>query len=125
MGFVTKYAWYFVSAFLLVLYLAFFFTVNGAEAGQVRFIGAGFGTAWLASCFIFQTCFRNRFEFGIHTLLTLDFFLEGMVPFHSGYGFFYCAASFWTVFLVYHHLPQHAPVESDLAPQSNLNSASQ
>jgi hypothetical protein len=100
-----KHGWYFVSAFLLVLYLTFFHLLNGADAEQVKYLGAGFGSAWLASCFVFQACFRNRFEFGIHTLLTLDFFLEAMIPFHAGYSFYMCAASFWIVFLVYHHLP--------------------
>ena len=99
-------SWYFVSLLLLGLYLAYFYLLNeSSNSVQVRFLGAGFSVAWLAVCFIAQSCFRNRFEFGIHTLLTLDFVLESLVDSHSGYGFFFCAASFWTVFLVYHHLP--------------------
>ncbi len=100
-----RYAWYFVSAFLLALYLTYFHLLNGASPEQVTYLGAGFGSAWMASCFVFQSCFRNRFEFGTHALLTLDFFLEAMVPFHAGYSFYFCAASFWAVFLVYHHIP--------------------
>ncbi len=102
-----KKSWYLVSLLLLGLYLAYFYLLNGSSNNsvQIRFLGAGFSVAWLAVCFIAQSCFRNRFEFGIHTLLTLDFVLESLVDSHSGYGFYFCAASFWTVFLVYHHLP--------------------
>ena len=38
-------------------------------------------------------------------LVAVDFWAESMILEHSGYGFYYCAAAFWTVFLVYHHLP--------------------
>lgn len=106
MKLINRYQWYFISIFMLVIYLAFFYSLNAADAHQVKFVGAGFATVWLACCFVFQSCFRNRFEFGIHTLLTLDFVLEALVTQHSGYGFYYCAACFWSVFWVYHHLPQ-------------------
>ena len=72
---------------------------------KVQRLGAAFSAIWLSSCFVFQNCFRNRFEFSIHALLTLDFCFESLVPDHAGYSFYYCAAGFWLVFLTYHHLP--------------------
>ena len=105
MAWIKKYSWYLVSLFLLAIYLAFFYSLNVAEESHVKYLGAGFASGWLATCFVCQSVFRNRFEFGMHTLLTLDFVLEALFPIHSGYGFFFCAASFWTVFLVYHHIP--------------------
>lgn len=100
-----SYGWYFVSALLLIVYLAFFHLLNVVTPEQMVYLGAGFGTLWLGSCFVFQSCFRNRFEYGIHTLVTLDIFIESMIPFHTGYSFYLCATGFWLVFLFYHHLP--------------------
>lgn len=107
MPFIRKYAWYFVSLLLLSIYLTFFHLLNIASPNgvQVSLLGAIFSSVWLATCFICQTVFRNRFEFGIHSLLTVDFVLEALVPVHSGLGFYFCALGFWTVFLVYHHYP--------------------
>ena len=112
MGKLKKNAWYLVSFYLLMLYLTYFHLLNVADAEQVKFLGAGFATAWLVSCFVFQACFRNRFEFAIHSLLTIDFFLESLVPYHSGLSFYFCAAGFWTVFLIYHHLPVRTSAKS-------------
>ena len=97
--------WYAVSGLLLAVYLAFFHWLNVAEPHQIGMGGLVFATVWLSVCFVAQSVFRNRFEFGIHTFLTLDFFMESLVPQHSGYGFYFCAVGFWTVFLIYHHLP--------------------
>jgi len=124
MNTIRRYAWYLVSVFLLGIYLTYFHLLNGADAEQIKYLGAGFGSLWLASCFIAQTCFRNRFEFAIHTLITLDFFLEAMVPFHSGYSFYVCAASFWVVFWVYHHLPLAFAAKPETEHRQDLGSAS-
>jgi|TARA_B110000467_G_scaffold116155_1_gene106821 hypothetical protein len=102
-------AWYLVSIYLLAVYLTFFHLLNGADAKQVQGIGAAFSAIWLSSCFVFQNCFRNRFEFSIHALLTLDFCFESLVANHNGDSFYYCAAGFWAVFLFYHHLPLRQP----------------
>ena len=107
--------WYAVSALLLGVYLAFFHWLNVAEPHQVGVGGLIFATVWLSVCFIAQSVFRNRFEFGIHTFLTLDFFMESLAPEHSGYGFYFCAFGFWTVFLIYHHLPLAAGRNVQLA----------
>ena len=115
MGSLRKNAWYLVSVYLLALYLAYFHWLNVVDVGQIKYVGAGFASAWLGSCFVFQACFRNRFEFAIHTLLTLDFYLESLVPYHSGYSFYFCAASFWTVFWVYHHLPVRIAARANVA----------
>ena len=106
----SKY-WYVVSFVLLVLYLTYFHLLNGADEIQVRYLGAAFSAAWLSVCFIAQSCFRNRFEFAIHTIVTLDFVLESLIDSHSGYGFYLCALAFWALFWVYHHLPAR-PVTS-------------
>ncbi len=110
-------AWYFVSAYLLVVYLAYFHWLNIATAEQVSFIGAGFTAVWLVSCFVFQNVFRNRFEFAIHVMLALDFHLESLVPRQAGLGFYFCAAGFWAVFLIYHHWPiQQRAAEAPARP---------
>ena len=100
------WGWYPVSLLLLAIYLSYFHWLNVCKPEQVVILGAGFGTLWMATCFVFQSVFRNRFEFGIHALLTVDFFLEAMTTIHDGYGFYFCALAFWAVFLVYHHLPK-------------------
>ena len=97
-----KAAWYVVSLCLLVIYLVFFHMLNAATAARIPMLGIVFGSVWMTVCFVFQTVFRNRFEFGIHMLVAVDFWAESMILEHSGYGFYYCAAAFWTVFLVYH-----------------------
>lgn len=109
MNFLKKHAWYLVSIYLLILYLLYFHLLNRANPDQIKFLGAAFATTWLVSCFVFQTCFRNRFEFAIHTLLTIDFYLESLVSYHAGLSFYFCAAGFWTVFWFYHHLPIRFP----------------
>lgn len=116
-------AWYLVSGYLLLIYLSYFHLLNTTtDPSQIRFLGAGFATVWLVSCFVFQACFRNRFEYAIHTLLTVDFYLESLASLHSGYSFYACAAGFWAVFLVYHHWPiqDHImnPAENGLEPTS-------
>ncbi|MFK7769904.1 MAG: hypothetical protein AB8B55_22035 [Mariniblastus sp.] len=98
-------AWYFVSLILLGIYLTYFHLLNQATPMEVRFLGAGFAIGWMAVCFVAQSYFRNRFEFAIHTLVSADIVLESVVDSHSGYGFYFCAAAFWMVFWVYHHLP--------------------
>ncbi len=98
-------SWYIVSFLLLAIYLTYFHMLNVCKPEQVVILGAVFGSLWMVTCFVCQSVFRNRFEFGIHTLITIDFFLEAMTTVHRGYGFYFCALSFWVVFLVYHHLP--------------------
>ena len=101
--------WHLLSIYLLAVYLTFFYLLNAADAEQIQRLGAAFSAIWLSSCFVFQNCFRNRFEFSIHALLTLDFCFESLVANHAGYSFYYCAAGFWLVFLTYHHLPLRQP----------------
>lgn len=102
-------AWYLLSIYLLTVYLTFFHLLNAADAEQIQKLGAAFSAIWLSSCLVFQNCFRNRFEFSIHALLTLDFCFESLVANHAGHSFYYCAAGFWIVFLAYHHLPLRQP----------------
>jgi len=96
-------SWYVASAILLAVYLGFFHSLVVAKPEQVQMFGAGFSVIWMFVCFLFQSSFRNRFEFGIHMLLVVDFVLESLVPVHDGYGFYFCALAFWSVFWVYHH----------------------
>ena len=120
MKFFKNYAWYFVSLFLLAIYLIYFHLLNVADPQQVKYLGAGFGSAWLVSCFVFQSCFRNRFVFGIHALVTLDFVLEALAPVHSGFGFYFCAVGFWTVFVIYHHYPPRLPESESKIAKTGL-----
>jgi hypothetical protein len=103
MKFSPKKIWYLVSFILLATYLVYFHLLNVASPEQVPILGACFSSLWLFICFVFQQAFRNRFEYSIHILLAVDFYLESMTVIHSGYGFYYCAFGFWTVFWFYHH----------------------
>lgn len=113
-------AWHIVSLILLAIYLACFHVFNASTPEQIPAVATTFGSAWLVTCFVCQTVFRNRFEFGIHSLVAIDFMLEGLIPNHSGYGFYLCAAGFWSLFLVYHYWPLLGTSNEDAALESGV-----
>ena len=67
-------------------------------------IGIGCWITWLSICVAVKNIFINQFEYWIHQLVGLDILFEGFNPVHEGLGFYFCASSFWVVFLVYHYI---------------------
>jgi type IV secretory pathway TrbL component len=93
--------WLALNLVLIGLYLGFFHLSLLVEFPGSLLIGlviAGV-MAWL--CFQFRKLFLGRYENFIYYALPLDIALEGLIPFHSGYSFYWCAASFWLVFGCY------------------------
>ena len=95
-------SWIMTSALLLLIYLAFFHLCIGATYQVCIALGVGSWLVWTIICWYLRGVFWNRFEYFIHQLVGLDLLMEGFIPFHEGYGFYLCAASFWLVFLVNH-----------------------
>ena len=94
--------WVGLSIALLAIYLGFFFSVLGQSPRTTLLISIAFAHSWTAICLYFHRWFANGFEFLIHLVIAADIQMEGLVPLHEGYGFFFCGAAFWTVFWVYH-----------------------
>ena len=63
-------------------------------------------------CWVARGAFLKRFEFWLYQLVGIDILLEGFVPDHTGYGFYWCAAGFWSVLLVYRLIPATQKVEA-------------
>ena len=93
--------WLALNLVLIGLYLGFFHLSLLVDFPGSLPIGLGIAVvmAWL--CFRFRKLFINRYENFIYYALPLDIALEGLIPFHSGYSFYWCAASFWLVFGCY------------------------
>ena len=94
--------WIVLSFALLAIYLGFFYSVLGRSPRTTLLISIAFAHGWTAICLYFHRWFANGFEFLIHLVIAADIQMEGLVPIHEGYGFFFCGAAFWTVFWVYH-----------------------
>ncbi len=102
--------WIGLSLGLLVVYLSFFHLIVDQSPRTTLLVGIGFAHSWTAICLWFRHWFANRFEFGIHLILTADIQLEALVPVHQGYGFYFCALAFWSVFWIYHFgFAKHRP----------------
>ncbi len=89
----------------LAIYLGFFHSCLGATYSSCILFGVCFWLAWLAVCFVARDAFLKRFEFWMYQLVGIDILLEGFNPIHTGYGFYWCALSFWSVLLVYRLIP--------------------
>lgn len=85
---------------LLLIYLGFFHACNVVQWPMILLLGVGFGSvaAWLVWR---STTFLSSFERLAYMAIPLDILLEGMIPFHSGYSFYYCALAFWGLFVSY------------------------
>jgi len=94
--------WIVLSIALLAIYLGFFFSVLGQSPRTTLLVSIGFAHGWTAICLYFHRWFANGFEFLIHLVIAADIQMEGLVPTHEGYGFFFCGAAFWAVFWIYH-----------------------
>ncbi len=107
-----------LSLTLLTIYLGFFHLCIGSEYSTCIALGIGGWLLWSAICFGFRGVFINRFEFLIHCLVGVDILLEGFNPVHSGYGFYWCALGFWSVFLLYHFNGKYHSVDREDRPET-------
>jgi len=104
--------WVATYCLLLVVYLGFFHSCIGASYQACITYGVCFWLAWMAICWTVRGVFLKRFEFGLYQLVGIDILFEGFVPDHTGYGFYWCAAGFWSVLLVYRLIPATKTVEA-------------
>ena len=99
----SKY-WLMLNAVLLVLYLGFFHICLLIEASYWPWCGTFFAVVWMAVISWKKSVFKNSYEYFFYSIVALDIFIEGFIPLHEGYGFYYCALGFWLVFIFYHCL---------------------
>ena len=83
------------------LYLAFFY--GCLAIGWPWSLGFGFSIAGVLIVLItrYRRLFLNRYELLFYLAIPLDVGLESLIPTHFGYSFYWCAASFWSVFVLY------------------------
>ena len=86
---------------LFVLYVGFFHLCLVTQFPISLMIGVVIAATMTYLCVRFYRLFANRYEFLFYLALPLDVVLEGLIPFHSGYSFYWCAAAFWSVFGTY------------------------
>lgn len=93
--------WLSTSTALLIVYLGFFHCCIGFGEAWYSIIGVVCFSLWIMICVFRQRVFLNRFEMVLHHLVGLDILIEGMNPYHQGYGFYLCALAFWVLFIGY------------------------
>ena len=93
--------WLGFNLILVALYLGFFHLCLATQFPISLFIGLVIAATMSYLCVRFYRLFTNRYEFLFYLALPLDVVLEGLIPFHSGYSFYGCAAAFWLVFVAY------------------------
>ena len=93
--------WLAFNLVLFVLYVGFFHLCLVTQFPVSFIIGVAIAATMSYLCVRFYRLFANRYEFLFYLALPLDVVLEGLIPFHSGYSFYWCAAAFWSVFGVY------------------------
>ena len=93
--------WLTFNLFLFVLYVGFFHLCLLTEFPTSLVIGLVIAGVMVVLCWRNYRLFTNRYEFFFYLSLPLDVALESLIPIHSGYSFYWCAASFWSVFILY------------------------
>lgn len=93
--------WIWFNLFLLASYIGFFHLCLITEFPVSMVIGFVIAAVMAFLCFRNYALFTNRYEFWFYLALPLDVALESLIPFHSGFSFYWCAASFWSVFVIY------------------------
>ena len=83
------------------LYLAFFHLCLDIRWPWSMVIGIVIALVITGFCFRFRSQFLNRYEFLFYLSIPLDVAVESLIPVHSGFSFYWCAASFWLVFILY------------------------
>jgi len=119
----SHWPWIGISSLLLLVYLTFFHLCLNANYGMCIAIGFGSWVVWCLICVVARRIFLSRFEYWIHQLVGIDILLEGFNPLHEGYGFYYCATSFWIVFLIYRFIVA-VKLEHGLAEPADVETAS-
>ena len=94
--------WSGVNVILLALYLSFFHLCLGTSATGCIILGFIFSSSTILVCLISKNVFKNRYEYIFYHFLAVDILIEGFIPLHEGYSFYWCAAGFWLVFILYH-----------------------
>ena len=127
----SKYStirWILLSQLLLVIYLGFFHFVTNRSPTEIFTAGLVCSSLALAIVFICRNFFLSRLQHLVHYAVGLDIFLEGLVPRHEGYGFYYCAAGFWIVFYCHHayllYTQKSNGIELESASQPQVESLS-
>ena len=87
---------------LIAIYLLFFHTCLWVDSSIYYLVGIGYSILWIIACILLKKIFKNQYEFLFYQLVALDIFIEGFIPLHEGYTFYYCALAFWAVFTIYH-----------------------
>lgn len=112
--------WLGLYCLLLAVYLGFFHSCLGASYQVCITCGLCFWLAWMVICWLGRGVFFKRFEVWLYQLVGIDILLEGFVPDHTGYGFYWCAAGFWSVLLVYRLIPDKQKVEATVIGDADL-----
>ena len=86
---------------LLVLYVGFFHLCLITDFPISLVIGFAIASVMSLLCVRYRRLFTNRYEFCFYLALPLDVVFESLIPYHSGYSFYWCAAAFWSVFIAY------------------------
>jgi len=86
---------------LFVLYVGFFHLCVITDFPVSLVIGFAIAGVMSFLCVRYRGLFANRYEFCFYLALPLDVVFESLIPYHSGYSFYWCAAAFWSVFIVY------------------------
>ncbi len=93
--------WIVFNLILLGCYLAFFHLCLVFEFPTSLLFGVAIAMITVGVLVQWRRLFVNRYEFLIYLVLPLDILLEGLIPYHEGYSFYFCAAAFWAVFIFY------------------------
>ena len=114
-----------MSQLLLVIYLGFFHFVLNRSPTETLVAGVVCSLLATGIIVVCRNFFLSRFEYLTHFVIGVDIFFESFFK-HEDLGFYYCAASFWVVFLCYHAYLLYARkpigIETELASQSQIES---
>jgi len=94
-------SWIGFNLVMLGLYLGFFYMCLAVEYPRSLVMGIAIAVVMSILCFRCYRLFANRYEFCFYLVLPLDVVMESFVAEHTGYSFYWCALSFWTVFVLY------------------------
>ena len=125
----SKYStlrWILLSQLLLAIYLGFFHFVTNRSPSEIFIAGLVGSAVAIAVVFVCRNLFLSRLQHLAHYVVGVDIFLEGFVPKHEGYGFYYCAAGFWIVFFCHHayllYIRKPAGIKTELLSQPQVES---
>lgn len=86
---------------LFVLYVGFFHLCLITAFPVSLIFGFAIAGVMAFLCARLRRLFTNRYEFYFYLALPLDVAFESLIPYHSGYSFYWCATAFWSVFVSY------------------------